>query len=53
LRRAVGVENEAVKVLGSHKGHLEILSPAEYQRQLELGVVAADNLEELEGAGLL
>ena len=52
LRRALGVENQAVRVQGSPKGHLEILSEAEYQRQLELAVAAAENMDELERAGL-
>lgn len=52
LRRALGIENQAVRVQGSPKGHLEVLSETEYQRQLEAAVAAAENVEMLEQAGL-
>lgn len=52
LRRALGVENSPVRVQGSPKGHIEVLSEAEYQRQLEVAMAESVNVDELERAGL-
>ncbi len=52
LRRALGIENSTVR-LYSHRGHIEVLSDAEYQKRLtEASESPQATLEILERAGL-
>jgi transcriptional regulator MraZ len=53
MRRELGIENQSVRLF-HYKGRIEVLSEPLYQeRKREAAVSAAQDLETLEGAGLL
>lgn len=53
MRRELGIENQSVRLF-AYKGRVEILSDAIYQeRKRQAAESAEDDLETLEGAGLL
>jgi DNA-binding transcriptional regulator/RsmH inhibitor MraZ len=53
MRRELGIENQNVRLF-AYKGRIQILSEAIYEEQKKLSAASAeDDLETLEGAGLL
>src|SRR5436190_5957643 len=53
MRRELGIENQNVRLM-SYKGHIQILSEANYaQQKLQSSASAEEDLESLDGDGLI